>query len=401
MSNRSWLVGSFTVGVIAIGFPGCGSNSESGTDGTTGAVGTTGTGGGSTSGGAAATGSGGQGTGGTTASGMSGTSGAAAGTTGATTGTGQGGSGGTGAASGSGGSSAAGGNSGTGASSGATGGAGTGGGSGGGTGGGGDTSPCTGSGTLEVGDSSHSLTVGGNDYPMIVHAPPAYDGVTRLPVVFDFHGLGGNGMQQRNSSGWARTGDEQGFITVFPSGPDNGWNAGGCCTDTPSDLDFVREAITYLDGVGCIDTKRIYASGCSNGGAMSFRVACEAADVVAAVAPVDFDCVAGGSGFGQCQCDPGRPITEMQFRATDDQAVDYGTETSGARANFANWGDINMCTGDPAPLAQNSACQAYPMCADGVQTILCTVEGGTHCRNYMTFDIANLAWGVISQYSLP
>lgn len=41
------------------------------------------------------------------------------------------------------------------------------------------------------------------------------------------------------------------------------------------------------------------------------------------------------------------------------------------------------------------------MCADGVETILCTVEGGMHCANYMSFDIANLAWSVISQYSLP
>jgi polyhydroxybutyrate depolymerase len=259
--------------------------------------------------------------------------------------------------------------------------------------------PCPTTATLEAGDSEHSLTVGGNTYPFNVHAPPAYDGVTRLPVVFDFHGLGGDEDQMRFISGWASAGDAEGFITVFPGGVDGAWNAGGCCSDTLTDVDFVRQAISYLNQQGCIDTKRIYASGCSNGGAMSFRLACEAADVIAAVAPVDFDCVAGGFG---CQCEPVRPITEIQFRGTDDALVDYGaTEDEGARANFTRWGEINQCSGTPEPLPENASCQRHPMCADGVESILCTVQGGSHCGSYMDFGIASLAWEIISRYSLP
>lgn len=265
--------------------------------------------------------------------------------------------------------------------------------------GGNTTDPCTGSRSLSAGDSSHTLTVGGTDYPMNVHVPASYDGVTRMPVVFDFHGRGGSENTMQRLSGWAATGDANGFITVFPGGPDSGWNAGSCCTDTPTDVDFVRDAIDYLDAEGCIDTKRIYASGCSNGGALSYRLACEAADVIAAIAPVDFDCVVGGPGCAQCE--PSRPITEIQFRATEDEAFEYGTESSGALANFATWKDINQCTGSAEPWEENSSCQRHTGCSDGVETILCTVEGGTHCANYMSFDIANLAWGVISKYSLP
>jgi len=247
---------------------------------------------------------------------------------------------------------------------------------------------------LETGDSEHSLTVGDFTYPVNIHVPDSYDGVARMPVVFDFHGLGGNDDQMQRLSGWAATGDREGFITVFPGGPDNGWNAGGCCTDTPTDVEFVREFIAYLDTEGCIDTKRVYASGCSNGGAMSYRLACEAADVIAAVAPVDFDCVVGG----RCgSCTPARPITEIQFRGTNDSAVPY----SGAEPNFTTWGEINMCSGSPEALPENSSCQRHPMCADGVQSILCTVQNGSHCGSYMSFGIANLAWSIISQYSLP
>jgi polyhydroxybutyrate depolymerase len=247
---------------------------------------------------------------------------------------------------------------------------------------------------LEVGDSLHNLDVEGQDYPFNIHVPDQYDGTTRLPVLFDFHGLGGDENQMQRLSGWAAAGDRHGFITVFPGGPDNGWNAGGCCKSTPTDLEYVRRAITWLDENGCVDTKRIYASGCSNGGAMSFRLACEAADVIAAVAPVDFDCVVGG----RCaDCEPSRPITEIQFRGTNDTAVNY----SGAQPNFETWGGINQCTGTPEPMAENDSCERFPMCADGVETILCSVQNGSHCGSYMSFEIAELAWSVISKYSLP
>jgi polyhydroxybutyrate depolymerase len=126
---------------------------------------------------------------------------------------------------------------------------------------------------------------------------------------------------------------------------------------------------------------------------MSYMLACNAADVIASVAPVDFDCVVGGRCM---QCNPGRPVTEIQFRATMDQAVPY----MGAVPNFQRWGQINMCTGTAAPLAANAACQTYPMCSAGVETILCTVEG-THCANYGSFMIPEVAWEVLKRHPLP
>jgi len=260
--------------------------------------------------------------------------------------------------------------------------------------GGASSHACSGPGKLSPGNTTISLTVGGNTYPMVVHAPPGYDGSERLPVVFDFHGLGGDETQMQFISGWAGTGDTEGFITDFPGGVDDAWNAGFCCSDTTTDVDFVKQAIETLNNQACIDPGRVYASGCSNGGGMSYRLACEAADVIAAIAPVDFDCAVG---FSCRDCSPSRPITVVQFRATEDSAVPY----TGAQPNFERWGVLNECTGSPAPLAQNSSCQAFPACAEDVQTILCTVQDGTHCGNYWSFGIAALAWPIISQYSLP
>jgi len=260
--------------------------------------------------------------------------------------------------------------------------------------------PCTQGGSLQPGDSTNTIDVDGTERTYFVHVPPSYDGTTRTPVVFDFHGLGGNGQMWRTASRWAQYADTAGYIAVYPSGIENGWNAGICCNDETTDVAFVRAMIDTLDNDGCIDTKRVYATGCSNGGGMSFRLACEAADVIAAVAPVDFDCVLGSS----CgDCNPSRPITEIQFRATNDSLVDYEGNGAfmGAENNLAKWGELNVCDGSPEAVPDNGKCQQFPMCSDGVETILCTEEGGSHCGNYSSLMIPEVGWEVLQRHTLP
>jgi polyhydroxybutyrate depolymerase len=267
---------------------------------------------------------------------------------------------------------------------------------------GGGSVTCPASVTIKAGDNNETIMVGGLSRTYLVHAPPGYTGKTPVPVLFDFHGLSGTGSQQKSLSRWDKLGDSEGFITVFPDGVDNAWNAGLCCANDTSidDVAFVRAMIGALETDACIDPKRVYASGCSNGGGMSFKLACEAADVIAAVAPVDFDCV-DGSGCGTCK--PSRPITEVQFRGTSDQLVAYDGSGAflGAEKNFMLWGGLNMCTGSPAALSSNSACQTYPMCGADTETVLCTVQNGMHCGNYSSFMITQVAWGVLKDQSLP
>lgn len=236
----------------------------------------------------------------------------------------------------------------------------------------------------------------------LVHAPPSYTGQTALPVVFDFHGLSGNGSQQKALSQWDKVADAEGFIVVYPDGIDKAWNAGLCCTEDKSidDVAFVRAILAALHADACIDRRRVYASGCSNGGGMSYKLACDAADVIAGVAPVDFDCV-DGSSCGQCK--PSRPVTEVQFRGTKDQLVDYEGAGAfmGAEKNFQLWGTLNSCTGAPVALSTNAACETYPVCGEGAETVLCTVPNGTHCGSYSSFMIPQVAWGVLKNQALP
>lgn len=91
----------------------------------------------------------------------------------------------------------------------------------------------------------------------------------------------------------------------------------------------------------CIDPKRVYVTGISNGGAMSHLLACKEAGVFAASAPVSM-------GNGTTPCMPSRPISVVMFRGEMDDLVAYNGGTfPSAMANFDMWKDINGCIGTP------------------------------------------------------
>lgn len=267
--------------------------------------------------------------------------------------------------------------------------------------------------TAVPGETTESVSVDGTTRTYVQHVPPGYTGTTPVPVVIDFHPLGGTGNSWKNSTGWGGLADTEGFIMIWPDGVGNSWHVGRCCATAESqnvdDVGFTRAIIAALSEQACIDPKRVYATGCSNGGGMAFKVACDAADVIAAVAPVDFDCVTGSTAEPSCgDCSPARPISEFQFRGTNDTAVPYsggsgpaGTQFPGAEANFAEWAEINACTGSAEPLSEHSGCEAYPSCAEGAETVLCTVQNGTHCGNYQSFGIVDIAWEMFQRSSLP
>ncbi|XYH96287.1 hypothetical protein ACMHYB_52310 [Sorangium sp. So ce1128] len=74
---------------------------------------------------------------------------------------------------------------------------------------------------------------------------------------------------------------------------------------------------------------------------------------------------------------------------------------SGAQANFETWGEINTCTGSPGALPERSDCDTYPACGTGAETVLCTVQNGSHCGSYSSFMTPDLAWKVLQRHALP
>ena len=354
-----------------------------------------------------------------------------------------GGGGGSGGSSGNGGTTGSGGATGAGGATGTGGTVGTGGAGGAtGTGGaGGSTASCPAN-TLKIGDNNESITSGGESRTFIVHIPTGYTGTSRVPVVLDFHPLGGTGSSQESSSGWKAKCDGVGCIAVFPNSSaragDNSWNAGYCCDNAEAmqinDVQFARDMIAWLEANTCVDPKHIYASGGSNGGGMSYRLACDAADVIAAVAPVDFRCVTGEdplANAGQvtaanntaCTCTLPRPIAVVAYdEGQDNSVVPYnggqtpnfktdcppnsscvGIGFSSALVNIQTWARFDNCTGSATTDPNNALCQTYSSCASSTQVTLCTVPEAGHLSAYSNAQakVADTAWNVFKNQSLP
>jgi polyhydroxybutyrate depolymerase len=394
-------VGCLLVG--ALGDVACSSDDSSTTTGP-GRGGATSTG----SGGSAATGGAGGATGG---SGATGGIGAAGGSGGAS---GQGGRGGT---SGSAGSSAAGGSGGwggaTGGSGGAIGGSGGKGGAGGtggaagtggtagaaGNGGNGGTAgkggatvdsgapadsgnPIDAGGTLDgstscpgggwaPGDQTIKLQWGGVERSYVVHVPPSYTGTIAVPLMLVIHGAHNTPALARSWSQMDPVSNQNGFIVMYPAGLDC-WNAGGVlpgCTAADDDVGFLKAAVSDVKSHACIDPKRVFATGISNGSMMAQHMGCQAADIFASV---------GGVAAGGGRCTPSRPLSVFYVHGTEDMTVSF----SGAQPNVTRWANVNGCNGTPVETYNNQGstkCVTYQGCRDGVEVTFCTVTGMGHC----------------------
>ena len=280
-------------------------------------------------------------------------------------------------------------------------------------GGGGDQSPapipCP-SPALTAGDTSRTLSVGSLGRSYVLHVPSAYDGSRPVPLILDFHGIGGSGAGELASSPYPAALDPEGVVMAFPDGlkgpAGTAWNVGPCCVAKVNDVAvddvaFAEAVVADVQQTACIDANRVYAVGVLTGGGMAYYLACHAAEVFAAVAPAAFDLLAENVDA----CLPSRPITEISFRGTAPSRVPYAGGASslvsgmpitflGAVATFEKWAQLDGCPGDPSQ-ADSNGCASYSGCQAGVEVILCTKQGGAEDPGDPT-----VAWPVLKRHTL-
>jgi len=173
--------------------------------------------------------------------------------------------------------------------------------------------------------------------------------------------------------GWSQmdpVANQNGFIVVYPAGLDC-WNAGGIlpgCTAAADDVGFLKAVVGDVESNACIDQKRVYATGISNGSIMAQYMGCQAADIFAAVGGV-----AGGVG----RCSPSRSLSVFYVHGTADQTVSY----SSAQPNVTGWANRDGCNSTPVESYNQGStrCVTYQGCRDGNEVEFCTVTGMGHC----------------------
>ncbi|MBI5535261.1 MAG: polyhydroxybutyrate depolymerase [Deltaproteobacteria bacterium] len=259
---------------------------------------------------------------------------------------------------------------------------------------------------LSPGDERLEIDHAGLKRSSLVHVPPQARAGKPLPVVLDLHGGGGNAESQKKYSAMDGLADKEGFVVLYPNGYGKlgerllTWNAGSCCgpamKDNVDDVGFLLGLVDALSRRLPIDPARVYATGLSNGAMMAYRLAAEAPDRIAAIAPV------AGAGYA-APSHSKRAVPVMHIHSVDDpRALYLGGEGppfpmtnsrvthEPVEAVLARWVAANGCA--PTPVETRSIVGApgtldagqtarrleWSRCRDGAEVVHWKLTGAGH-----------------------
>jgi polyhydroxybutyrate depolymerase len=245
--------------------------------------------------------------------------------------------------------------------------------------------------TLGSGDHTRTLMMGEQKRTYLFHVPKDYDPKKPTPVVLASHGAAMNGSMMDWFTGLNKTSDKSGFIVVYPSGFFMSWNAGGfkgkMAKERTDDVAFIGKLLDDLGTVVKMDEKRVYACGMSNGGMMSYRLAAELSDRIAAIAPV-----AGTIAIEESK--PKRPVPVIHFHGLKDNIVPFemkkGKTSSfmkmkGVEDSIQTWVKLNGCDDKPKTdtLSKEGdemkvTRKTYGGGKEGAEVVLVVIEEGGH-----------------------
>lgn len=250
------------------------------------------------------------------------------------------------------------------------------------------------------GDFVMEMRHNGQDRRWILHVPKGHDGAASRPLVVMLHGGFGSARQASEQYGWREKSDAEGFFVAFPDGTGavQTWNAGHCCgaalRNNIDDTGFIKNMVRELVQQYGVDESRVYATGMSNGGMLTHRLAAELSDVFAAVAPV-----AGAIGGRESATaswiqipPPKTPVPIMIIHGKLDKNVCYdggptqvGAVTGRVDASVADatklWIQANRCDSRPARENNKSGnvnIERYTPGARGAEVVVVTVLDQGH-----------------------
>lgn len=281
--------------------------------------------------------------------------------------------------------------------------------------------------TTVVYHSYDSIVVDGLTRTFIVNLPPEYTSNSGYSLVIAMHGGGGEASQFESSSLLSQKADSAGFIVVYPNGVASTgplaartWNAGGCCDyardNKIDDVNFIRQLITYLLGRYKINPKKVYACGHSNGGMLSYRLACEMSDKIAAIATNSCSMVVTQT------CNSSRAVPVLHMHSILDTKVPYkgGVGISDAYfppldSVFQVWSLKDACATSQSTLVNNASYKLteWTSCTNSVEIHYYLTRDGGHAwpgglpgsangdTPSTVINANDLLWEFFQHYQLP
>jgi polyhydroxybutyrate depolymerase len=239
-----------------------------------------------------------------------------------------------------------------------------------------------------------------------IYIPKSYDKSVSLPLVIALHGKGGKGrsMILVTRGGFNKLADKDSFIVVYPDGVEKNWNDGRMDDETNDrahrenidDVGFISTLIDFMISNYNTDPRRVYVTGISNGAIMSYRLACELSEKIAAIAPVD-------GNISQLlfeECRPQNPVSVLTINNLNDPVVPYeGGEIYGhfhlkklgevlsVDESVGFWVKQNGCSTTPVVVEEPDrdpndgtfvTSKHYLNGKEGTEVILYIVDGGGH-----------------------
>jgi polyhydroxybutyrate depolymerase len=262
---------------------------------------------------------------------------------------------------------------------------------------------------------TYTITVDGRDRTYLLRSPERVDQTAPLPLLLVIHGAGGNASKAEKATAMTDLAGADGFIVAYPNGTqaadiegEYSWNAGACCArpvrDGIDDVKFIMAAIADIQTQQPVDPDRIYVSGFSNGGMLSYRLACERPGFFAGVAVI-----AGALNVPDCAA---AATSVLMIHGTGDFTVPYkGGETNErTAARFGQWTNASFSDAVDYWSATDGCGQvpfrsidggvtrlSYDGCADDTTLEVVTIADGGH-RWPITAEVGFDASDLITEF---
>ncbi len=244
----------------------------------------------------------------------------------------------------------------------------------------------------------------------VLFVPSNYNSTTEIPLMFNFHGFGGNASEYMTYADMRSLAESENFILVYPQGSNLGgsphWNTcpnGGDNKSDADDFGFIAALVNELSTNYSVDEERIYAAGYSNGGMMAYGLANYKSEIFAAVASVSGTML-------DCTTTPSHPMPVVHLHGTADDTLPYDGNNyfNGAQTVLNHWTAFNNTDTKATVTSDTSSGMTiekyvYDHGDSGVAVAHYKYISGGHdwfTASYQGQDTAALIWSFVSHFDI-